>query len=79
MVNGDFDRGNARGAYLRMGNTVRAIDLKVDRRREPHEYDAFRPDEEGQLAMAQPTDLNALPGPLFDRSPATGSRWPRQR
>ena len=67
MVIGDFDRGNARGAYLRMGNTVRDIDLRVGRSRNPHEYDAFQPDEEGRLALAQPTDLNALAPSLFDR------------
>ncbi len=67
MVIGDFDRGSVRGAYLRMGNTVRDIDLRIGRRREPHEYDAFQPDEEGRLALAQPTDLNSLSPPLFDR------------
>ena len=67
MVIGDFERGSVRGAYLRMGNTVRDIDVKVGRRREPRDYDVYQSDEEGRLALAQPTDLNALPEPLFDR------------
>lgn len=67
MVIGDFDRGTAKGAYLRMGNTVRRIDVAVQRRRDPREYDVYQSDEEGRLALAQPTDLNALPEPLFDR------------
>lgn len=72
MVIGEFDRGTIRGAYLRMGNSVRDIDIKVGRLRQPPEYDAFQADEEGRLAVLQPTALDALPEPLFDRIARNG-------
>lgn len=67
MINGELERGSVKGVYLRMGNTVRDIDVKVGRKRQPAEYDAYQSDEEGRLALQQPTDLNRLPEPLFDR------------
>lgn len=67
MVIGDFERDLVKGVYLRIGNTVRDIDIKVGRNREPAEYDAYLSDEEGRLALHQPTDLNRLPELLFDR------------
>jgi NTE family protein len=67
MINGEFERGSVRGVYLRMGNTVRDIDVKVGRKRQPAEYDVYQSDEEGRLALQQPTDLNRLPDQLFDR------------
>jgi NTE family protein len=67
MVIGEFERDSVKGVYLRMGNTVRDIDIKVGRKRQPAEYDAYQTDEEGRLALQQPTDLNRLPEPLFER------------
>lgn len=67
MVIGEFERDLVKGVYLRMGNTVRDIDIKIGRKRQPAEYDAYQSDEEGRLALQQPTDLNRLPERLFDR------------
>jgi NTE family protein len=67
MVIGEFDRKVIRGVYLRLGNTVRDIDIKAGRTRQAADYDAYLSDEEGRLALHQPTDLNRLPELLFDR------------
>lgn len=67
MVIGEFERGAVEGVYLRMGNSVRDIDIKAGRPRQPPEYDAFQVDEEGRLAVLQPTSLDALPTSIFDR------------
>ena len=50
-----------------MKKSVRDIDVKVGRLRAPPDDDAFLADEEGRLAVLQPTTLDALPEPLFDR------------
>jgi NTE family protein len=67
MVVGEFERDSVRGAYLRMGNSVRDIDVKVGRIRSLPDYDAFQADEEGRLAILHPTALDALTETLFDR------------
>lgn len=67
IVIGDFERKLVAGVYLRMGNTVRDIDVKLGRERRPADYDAYQSDEEGRLALQQPTDLNRLAEPIFDR------------
>lgn len=67
MVIGEFERDLVKGVYLRIGNTVRDIDIKVGHKRQPADYDAYLSDEEGRLALHHPTDLNRLPESLFDR------------
>ena len=52
--------GNVNGALLRMGNSVRDIDLKADRLRPPETYDLFQADQDVALALRYPTDLRAI-------------------
>ena len=56
-----------KGAYLRMGNSVRELDRKDKFSRERSGYDRFMSDEEVAAAASQATDLKALPTQLFDR------------
>jgi NTE family protein len=56
-----------KGALLRMGNSVREIDIKAGRQRGPHVYDHFQADQEAALALRYPTDLKALPEVTFDQ------------
>jgi NTE family protein len=58
--------GSIKGALLRMGNSVRDIDLKAGRLREGSVYDLFQADQEVALAFQYPTDLKAIPENLFD-------------
>ncbi len=58
--------GSVKGALLRMGNSVRDIDLKAGRLRDAGGYDHFQADQEVALAFRYPTDLKAIPENLFD-------------
>jgi NTE family protein len=66
LVRGFID-GTARGVLLRMGNSVRDIDMKSGRQREAHHYDRFQADDETAMALRHATDLKALSPALFDR------------
>ena len=67
MLVRDFERGTVRGVLIRMGNSVRDVDVKAGRARAAAEYDRFQSDQEGRLALQHPTDLNAVPEQVFDR------------
>ena len=54
------------GVLVRMGNSVRDIDVKVGGRRDPGLYDAFLTDEETSQALAHPTDLRSPSERQFD-------------
>ncbi len=54
------------GALLRMGNSVRDIDLKAGRPRPPETYDLFQADRDVALAFRYPTDLRAISESHFD-------------
>jgi NTE family protein len=58
--------GSVKGALLRMGNSVRQIDLKAGRLRPPESYDFFQADREVALALRYPTDLRAISQARFD-------------
>jgi NTE family protein len=58
--------GNIKGALLRIGNSVRDIDLKAGRLRSPETYDLFQTDQAVALALQHPTDLRAISESQFD-------------
>lgn len=62
-----LERGDIRGALVRMGNSVRDIDLKAGRQRAAVDYDRYQADQEAILALKHPTDLAAVTPELFDR------------
>ncbi|ANY77098.1 hypothetical protein BB934_01755 [Microvirga ossetica] len=65
MLVRDFEAGTIRGALIKMGNSVRDIDIQVKRGRD--DYDLYLSDEESRLALTHPTDLKAPSKDLFDR------------
>jgi NTE family protein len=67
MLVQDLRRGTFEGVLVRMGNSVRDIDLKSGRSRDLNEYDQFQGDRETALALLHPTDLKAMSETLFDR------------
>jgi NTE family protein len=58
--------GSVDGALLRIGNSVRDIDVKAGRLRPPESYDLFQADREVALALRYPTDLRAISESRFD-------------
>lgn len=62
-----LDRGDIKGALIRMGNSVRDIDLKAGRERAATNYDRYQADQEAIHALRHPTDLAALAPDVFDR------------
>lgn len=58
--------GGVSGALLRMGNSVRDIDLKAGRPRSLETYDLFQADRDVALALPYPTDLRAISESHFD-------------
>ena len=62
-----FEEQKARGALIRMGNSVRDIDIRAERLRPASEYDAFQADRQASLALKYPTNLSALTPSNFDR------------
>jgi NTE family protein len=58
--------GSVEGALLRMGNSVRDVDIKAGRLRSPETYDAFQADREVTLALRYPTDLGSISEVQFD-------------
>jgi NTE family protein len=58
--------GSVNGVLLRMGNSVRDIDIKVGRQREREKYDRFQTDRDVALAFRYPTDLGVISEANFD-------------
>lgn len=58
--------GSIKGVLLRMGNSVRDIDIKAGRLRSAESYDLFQADREVALALSYPTDLRAISESSFD-------------
>lgn len=66
MLMREIDQGPLRGIIVRMGNSVRDVDLKAGITRIPEEYGAFLSDELAKAAVAHPTALNRLSRDEFD-------------
>lgn len=58
--------GKANGALIRIGNSVRDIDIKSGRERIESEYQQFQPDEAVSQAHRHPTNLSAISAESFD-------------
>ena len=61
-----------KGALLRLGNSVRDLDIKLRKKRNPSDYDHFLSDSEVKLGLSQPTNLSALAPAIFDRIARNG-------
>jgi NTE family protein len=61
-----IDAQTVNGVLLRMGNSIRDIDIKVKRPRTVIEYENFQSDEQCALALQHPTDLRSLAPSTFD-------------
>jgi NTE family protein len=59
--------GHAKGALIRMGNSVRDIDIKTGKIRTPADYLAFQQDRDVTLALRHPTNLSSLRSDDFER------------
>lgn len=57
----------AAGALIRMGNSVRDIDIRAGRERSAEEYARFQTDREASLALKHPTNLSAFSPEIFRR------------
>lgn len=66
MLIREFDHGPLRGVIVRMGNSIRDIDLKAGVNRASEEYGAFLSDEMAKASVAHPTALNRLSPDEFD-------------
>lgn len=66
MLIADIGAGTVDGALVRMGNSVRAVDVKAGTARPPAFYDAFQTDDQAQHALKYPTDLAAPSESQFD-------------
>jgi NTE family protein len=62
-----LNNNKAAGAVIRMGNSVRDIDIGVRRDRQPSDYARFQADREASLALKHPTNLSSLPADIFLR------------
>jgi NTE family protein len=62
-----IEDGSIRGALLRMGNSVRDVDIKAGRQRVPAEYDAFQTEMDVASALSLSTGLSAISEAVFDR------------
>jgi NTE family protein len=58
--------GSVNGVLLRMGNSVRDIDIKAGRQRSAETYDLFQTDRDVALALRYPTDLRVISESDFD-------------
>ncbi len=61
-----IERGKVRGSLVRLGNSVRDIDLRVKRKRAPANYDAFMCDEDVSAVARTETALTALTPGRFE-------------
>jgi NTE family protein len=66
MLIADIAAGTVDGVLLRMGNSVRAVDVKTGTTRPATFYDGFQSDEQAELALRHPTDLKAPSEAQFD-------------
>lgn len=66
MLMREFDHGPLRGVIVRMGNSIRDIDLKAGVIRPEAEHSAYLSDELTKAAVAHPTALNRLSPAEFD-------------
>ena len=66
MLIADIANGTVDGVLLRMGNSVRAVDVKSGTARPAAFYDPFQSDEQAELALRHPTDLKAPSEAQFD-------------
>jgi len=57
----------ASGAIIRLGNSVRDIDLQSGRSRDVADYARFQVDAESALALNYPTDLSRMTSEQFNR------------
>ena len=57
----------AAGALVRMGNSVRDVDISVGRQRPPADYGLFQADREASLALKHPTNLCSFSADTFQR------------
>jgi NTE family protein len=67
MLMASIEAGRTSGVLVRIGNSVRDIDIKSGRLRDAAEYGRFQADEETAVALRYPTDLKALAAETFDR------------
>jgi NTE family protein len=67
MLVADLTSGRISGALVRMGNSVRSLDVKADKTRPLGFYDSVQPDAEPSAAVEYPTDLKALSAADFER------------
>lgn len=67
MFVGAIARGEVQGALLRMGNSVRNLDLKSGGADPTSVYDDFSFETDVEGAANHPADLNALSPTAFDR------------
>ncbi|MHC2276217.1 NTE family protein [Bradyrhizobium diazoefficiens] len=67
MLVADLTTGAVPGVLVRMGNSVREVDIKASANRPVGFYDAVQPDQEAGAAAGHPTDLKALGEQGFDR------------
>jgi NTE family protein len=66
MLIADIAAGTVDGVLLRMGNSVRAVDVKTGTTRSATFYGGFQTDEQAELALRHPTDLKAPSEAQFD-------------
>jgi NTE family protein len=66
MLIADIAAGTVDGVLLRMGNSVRAVDVKSGTSRPATFYDNFQSDEQAEMALRHPTDLKAPLEAQFD-------------
>ncbi len=66
MLIADIAGGTVDGVLLRMGNSVRAVDVKSGTTRPATFYDGLQSDEQAELALRHPTDLKAPSQAQFD-------------
>ena len=67
MLVADLASKQVRGALIRMGNSVRSLDVKAATTRTATFYDTVQSDADASAALDHPTDLAALTHEHFDR------------
>ena len=63
----DVEGGTLRGALLKMGISVRDVDVRVRRMRPDRDYDGYLRDADVRAALGHPTDLRAMSPAVFER------------
>jgi NTE family protein len=62
-----LERSEVAGALVRMGNSVRDIDIRARRERDAAHYARFQADREASLALKHPTNLSSFSAEIFHR------------